>query len=194
MTDDDYRAYYAAAFPRLVGQVYLLTGDLGEAQDVVQEAFIRGWARRRRFADGDTPDAWIRTVARRLAVSRWRSARAALAAWRRHGPAAEVPGPDVATPLIVAALQRLPEDQRRAIVLHHLCDLSIDQVAAEVGAPAGTVKARLSRGRAALRALLEADEPGAGDRSEPGGDRRAGGSVPRRVDGSAAMATERRHD
>jgi RNA polymerase sigma-70 factor (ECF subfamily) len=154
VTDEDYRAFYAAAFGRLVGQVYLMTGDLSEAQDVVQEAFVRGWGRRRSFAEGDSPDAWIRTVARRLAVSRWRSTRSALAAWRRAGVAHDDPGPGVETPLVVAALARLPEEQRRAIVLFHLCDLSVDQVAAEVGAPAGTVKARLSRGRAALRELL----------------------------------------
>jgi RNA polymerase sigma-70 factor (ECF subfamily) len=52
------------------------------------------------------------------------------------------------------ALQKLPEAQRTAIVLHHLCDLPVDEVAAEVGAPVGTVKARLSRGRAALAELL----------------------------------------
>ena len=75
MTDDQFRAFYTAAFSRVVGQVYLLTGDLGEAQDVVQEAFIRGWDHRRRFASGDNPEAWIRTVAHRLAVSRWRAAR-----------------------------------------------------------------------------------------------------------------------
>lgn len=154
MKDEDYRAFYASAFARLVGQVYLLTGDVAEAQDAVQEAFVRGWSRRRRFADGDEPEAWIRTVARRVAVSRWRSARSGLAAWRRHGPMPDVPAPGVETPLIVAALQRLPEDQRRAIVLHHLCDRSVDQVAAETGVPSGTVKARLSRGRIALRQIL----------------------------------------
>lgn len=158
MTDDDYRAFYAAAFARLVGQVYLQTGDFSEAQDAVQEAFIRAWSRRRKFADGDEPEAWIRTVARRVAISRWRSARSRSAAWRRHGPVPDVPAPGVETPLIVAALQRLPEEQRRAIVLHHLCDRTVDQVAAEVGAPTGTVKARLSRGRDALRQILaEAD-------------------------------------
>jgi RNA polymerase sigma-70 factor (ECF subfamily) len=48
-----------------------------------------------------------------------------------------------------------------AVVLHHLCDLSVEQVASETGAPVGTVKARLSRGRAALaRRLGEADELG----------------------------------
>jgi RNA polymerase sigma-70 factor (ECF subfamily) len=47
----------------------------------------------------------------------------------------------------VAALRQLPEPQRRALVLHHVCDLPVHEVAAEVGAPEGTVKARLSRGR-----------------------------------------------
>nr|MBA2477323.1 SigE family RNA polymerase sigma factor [Sporichthyaceae bacterium] len=41
--------------------------------------------------------------------------------------------------------------------LHHLCDLSVHQVAEAVGAPVGTVKARLSRGRAALAILLETE-------------------------------------
>lgn len=177
MTDDDYRAFYAVAFPRLVGQVYLLTGNFAEAQDVVQEAFIRGWNRRRRFPDGDVPDAWIRTVARRLAVSRWRSARVAVTAWRRHGPAEVAEGPSEDTAMLVAALQRLTEDQRRAIVLHHLCDLPVDQVAAEVGAPTGTVKARLVRGRAALREIL------AGAEGKPVGHRLT----------TSGMRRERRH-
>jgi RNA polymerase sigma-70 factor, ECF subfamily len=158
VTDEEFRAFYGSAFGRLVGQVYLMTGDLGEAQDAVQEAFVRGWGRRRSFAEGDSPDAWIRTVARRLAVSRWRSARSAMLAWRRAGVAPDDPGPGVETPLVVSALARLPEDQRRAIVLFHLCDLSVDQVADEVGVPAGTIKARLSRGRTALRAILSTDD------------------------------------
>jgi RNA polymerase sigma-70 factor, ECF subfamily len=59
---------------------------------------------------------------------------------------------------LVQALGELPEAQRRAIVLHHMCDLPVAEVAAEVGAPVGTVKARLSRGRAALMSLL-GEEP-----------------------------------
>jgi RNA polymerase sigma-70 factor (ECF subfamily) len=59
----------------------------------------------------------------------------------------------------VAALRQLPEPQRRALVLHHVCDLPVHEVAAEVGAPEGTVKARLSRGRAALRTVLGDDAP-----------------------------------
>ena len=169
VTDDEFRAFYTAAFSRVVGQIYLLTGDLGEAQDAVQEAFIRGWDRRRRFASGDSPEGWIRTVAHRLAVSRWRAARSALAAWRRRGPAPDVAGPDVDTPLVISALRQIPDEQRRAIVLYHLCDLSVEQVATETGTPAGTVKARLSRGRAALRTVLGSLYDGDPSVEGPGG-------------------------
>jgi RNA polymerase sigma-70 factor (ECF subfamily) len=73
--------------------------------------------------------------------------------------------PDSVT--LVAALRRIPEAQRRAIVLYHLAGLTVEQVAAEVGAPAGTVKARLARGRAALAQLLSesADEGWKGEHS-----------------------------
>jgi RNA polymerase sigma-70 factor (ECF subfamily) len=56
--------------------------------------------------------------------------------------------------VLVEALRLIPEAQRRAVVLHHLCDLSVEQVAAETGCPVGTVKVHLSRGRAALARLL----------------------------------------
>jgi RNA polymerase sigma-70 factor (ECF subfamily) len=65
---------------------------------------------------------------------------------------------------VLTALDQLPADQRRALVLHHLCDLPVAEVAAEVGAPVGTVKARLSRGRAALQSLLADDLTPEGDR------------------------------
>ena len=58
---------------------------------------------------------------------------------------------------LARALAGLPAEQRRAIVLHHLCDLSVAEVALEVGAPEGTIKARLSRGRAALADQLRSD-------------------------------------
>ena len=51
---------------------------------------------------------------------------------------------------IIAALRALPEAQRHVIALHYLADLPVDQIAAELGVPSGTVKSRLSRGRDAL--------------------------------------------
>ncbi|GAA0318286.1 SigE family RNA polymerase sigma factor [Streptomyces polychromogenes] len=160
MTEDEFDAFYASAFPRVVGQVYSFTGDHAQAQDVVQEAFVRAWDRRSDFLAGEAPEAWIRTVAMRLAVSHWRRARRWLELVRRTPPPGHAPGPGPEHVALVAALRRLPEPQRLAIVLHHLCDLSVEQVASETGAPVGTVKARLSRGRAALAELLPASEAG----------------------------------
>ena len=146
----EFDQFYASSACRLVGILYAMTGDLAEAQDVVQEAFIRAWDHRAELRRTDHPEAWVRTVAWRLAISRWRRARTAVVAWRRHGPPPPVPDVEVEHLALADALRRLPEHQRRAIVLFYLCDLSLEQVAHETQAPTGTVKARLSRARAAL--------------------------------------------
>ena len=159
MDADEFDAFYTASFQRLVGQVHAMIGNRDEAQECVQEAFARAWSHRKQLERAHAPEAWVRTTAYRLAVSRWRrTVRARRAPDRalQHAGPATAPTDDRVT--VVAALRELPEAQRRALVLHHLCDLSVEAVAAEVGAPVGTVKARLSRGRAALLALL-GEEP-----------------------------------
>ncbi|ARP71056.1 SigE family RNA polymerase sigma factor [Streptomyces pluripotens] len=154
MDEREFDAFYTASVGRLIGQLYAMTGDLAEAQDVVQEAFARAWERRSELDLNGAPEAWVRTVAWRMAVSRWRRVRTALAFARRQGPPAPVPPPEPHHVLLVQALRQIPEAQRHAVVLHHLCDLPVEQVAAETGRPVGTVKAQLSRGRAALARLL----------------------------------------
>jgi RNA polymerase sigma-70 factor (ECF subfamily) len=64
--------------------------------------------------------------------------------------------------MLTAALRQLPITHRTALALHYLLDLSVDDVAIETGAPVGTVKSWLSRGRAGLAVVLEEM---AGDRS-----------------------------
>lgn len=154
MDERTFDEFYAGSYRRLVGQIYAMCGDLSEAQDCVQEAFVRAWDKRRSLDVEQFPEAWVRTVAYRLAVSRWRRARKALLPPDRAYASASPPEPDVSRVALARALQQLPPHQRRAIVLHHLCDLSVADIALETGAPAGTVKARLSRGRATLAALL----------------------------------------
>jgi RNA polymerase sigma-70 factor, ECF subfamily len=150
MTQAEFDDFYAASLSRLVGQLYVMTGDRAEAQDAVQEAFVRAWQRRSQFSAARNPEAWIRTVAWRVAASRFRRLRRGfdLLVRQRHEHA--VSAPSEVRPVIVDALRRIPEAQRRAIVLHYLCDLPVQEVAAETDAPVGTVKARLARGRAAL--------------------------------------------
>lgn len=155
MDQREFDELYAASYRRLVGQLYAMIGDRDEAEECVQEAFVRAWARRSRLDAGAHPEAWLRTTAYRLAVSRWRRAvRGRRAPDRALGGSHTAPPPDEHTVALVAALRQLPEAQRHTLVLHHLADLPVDAVAQELGVPAGTVKARLSRGRAALAALL----------------------------------------
>ncbi|MCK8681009.1 MULTISPECIES: SigE family RNA polymerase sigma factor [Streptomyces] len=151
MTVEEFEEFYAQTVARLTGQLYVMLGDLHEAQDVVAEAYVKGWTRRAQLDREGQPEAWIRTVAWRLAVSRWRFRRRSAEAWRRGTPPpahVEAPGPEHL--VLVDALRGLPAQQRRSLTLHYLCDLTVEQVAVETGLSASTVKTHLVRGRAAL--------------------------------------------
>ncbi|WP_243056801.1 RNA polymerase sigma factor [Nocardioides sp. SR21] len=160
MDEREFDEFYAASFQRVTGQIYAMIGNRDEAQECVQEAFARAWAHRRKLDKAEHPEAWVRTTAYRIAVSRWRRTtrgrRPADRAVSAPVTAAAVSESHVA---LVTALKQLPEAQRQALVLHHIADLPVHDVAREMGVPEGTIKARLSRGRAALAALL-ADEEG----------------------------------
>lgn len=160
MEANEFDEFYAASFRRVTGQVYAMIGDFDEATECVQEAFARAWAHRRKLDRAEYPEAWVRTTAYRIAVSRWRRRkRGERSPDRAVSHSGIAPAVDESHVALVAALKQLPEAQRQALVLHHIADLPVQQVAAEVGVPEGTIKARLSRGRAALAALL-ADETG----------------------------------
>ncbi|WP_426503366.1 SigE family RNA polymerase sigma factor [Dactylosporangium sp. McL0621] len=146
--------FYAGSYRRIVGQLYAMTGDLGAAEDAVQDAYVRAWQRWTTLSGYLDPEAWVRTVAYRLAVSSWRRAVNRLTAHRRHGAPDDVAELTPDHVALVDALRRLPADQRRAVVLHHLVGLAIDDIARETGVAVGTVKSRLSRGRQGLAEIL----------------------------------------
>jgi RNA polymerase sigma-70 factor, ECF subfamily len=154
LSPEEFTEFYNASFRRLVGQLYAMTGDHAEAQDAVQEAFIRAWQHRRRLDQQGAPEAWVRVTAWRIAMSRWRRARAGVRLLSAQPPPGAVAGPDPGRVALIEALRQVPTEQRRALVLYHLCDLTVEQIAAETAASAGTVKSRLARGRTALAALL----------------------------------------
>jgi len=147
---EEFTSFYTGSFPRLVGQLYAMTGDRAEAQDAVQEAFVRAWVHRGRIDMGGGAEAWVRVTAWRIAASRWRRAQEGirLMVLAARPDRAAGPGPDRVA--FIQALRRVPAEQRRALVLYHLVDLTVEQIAAETGVRPGTVKARLARGRAAL--------------------------------------------
>lgn len=150
LTVEEFEEFYTQTVARLTGQLYVMLGDQHEAQDVVQEAFVKGWSRRRQLRRDGQPEAWIRTVAWRLAVSRWRGHRRTADAWRRSGAPTQAEGPGPESVALVDALRDLPPKQRRTMALHYVCDLTVEQIAAETGLSASTVKTHLVRGRSAL--------------------------------------------
>jgi RNA polymerase sigma-70 factor (ECF subfamily) len=152
-SQDDFAAFYDATWRRTVACAYAVLGDLGAAEEAAQEAYTRAWPRWSTISTYDDPGAWVRQVATRQAISGWRRRRTARTYLGNPRPDSS-PAPDETTVALVAALKQLPEAQRRALVLHHLAGFSIADVAAAERCPEGTIKARLSRGRAALVPLL----------------------------------------
>ena len=148
-----FEEFYAGVFNRLVGQLFLVTGSLAEAEDVVQEALTRAAGRWGRLRDYDVPEIWVRRVAMNLATDGFRRSRRRLLLAARLLPDPHPP-PPLDGVVIAEALRGLPIAQRKAVVLHYLLDLPVEQVATELGVPVGTVKSRLARARSALATRL----------------------------------------
>ncbi|MFF5077602.1 sigma-70 family RNA polymerase sigma factor [Actinoplanes sp. NPDC000266] len=158
-----FEEFYAASSSRVLGHLFVMTGNRAEAEDAVAEAYARAWQRWSVVSRADSPEAWVRTVAARIAISGWRKAANRLLAHRREAGDQVLDGLSADHVALMQALRTLSPVQRRDIVLHHLAGLSVAEIAQETGTPAGTVKARLSRGRKVLAALLgEHDVRGVG--------------------------------
>jgi RNA polymerase sigma-70 factor (ECF subfamily) len=152
--DDAFDQFYRAAYRRLVGQLFAVVGNLHEAEDVVQEAFVRALSRWPRIQRYEQPEAWVRRVAMNLAISRFRRLRrevAALLRLRHHQEPVSYPP---AMDSLLETLRRLPDNQRAALILHDVLDLSTAEVAAQLGLPVATVRGRIARARALLRRHL----------------------------------------
>ncbi|ACU70980.1 RNA polymerase, sigma-24 subunit, ECF subfamily [Catenulispora acidiphila DSM 44928] len=147
----DFAGFYTATATRVVGYLFVVLGSVAEAEDAAQEAYTRAWLRWSKVRGYEDPEAWVRTVGFRVAMSTWRKTRNRLSAHRTSGESgAHVPDLSPDRLVVVDALRRIPAEQRRALVLFHLLGLTVTEIAEEIGAPVGTVKARLSRGRKAL--------------------------------------------
>jgi RNA polymerase sigma-70 factor (ECF subfamily) len=153
---------YEASYSRLVAQLTAVTGDVSEAEDVVQEAFVRAAQRWVTIGDYDSPELWVRRVAINLAVSSLRRAKrgtALVMRWGRDLEPGDLPGPegtDLERLAVVAALRTLPMRYRVVLTLHYLADLDVRGIAEELSIPEATVKTRLARGRRRLRDALDA--------------------------------------
>ncbi|TDB79327.1 SigE family RNA polymerase sigma factor [Micromonospora sp. KC721] len=156
----EFTDFYQAHFHRIAVQLYAYLGDHAEAQDLTQEAFCRTLERWDRVSGYDDPSAWVRRVAWNLATSRLRRMRTAVRHLARQREE-HVPGPGPDRVALTRALATLPAAQRQAIVLHHLGQLSVREIAEQAGAAEGTVRSWLSRGRAALATYFSEEAPDA---------------------------------
>lgn len=151
---DKFETVYEASYGRIVREVASLVGNVPDTEEVVQEAFARALRRWPQLRGYDAPEAWIRRVAFNLALTGRLRARRHRAALARHGAPPDVPDPSVDGVVVEQELRKLPLGYRQVIVLHYLAGLPLDEVAAELELPLGTVKSRLARGRATLAAQL----------------------------------------
>lgn len=140
---------------------YILAGDAGEAEDIVQESFVKAYNGLRRFRRGSPFRPWLLAIVtneakNRRASSHRRTIRETL--WSRSQDGGRSLSPEqyvLASErrrYLLAALNTLSEQDRTIIVCRYLLELSEAEIATIIGRPPGTVKSRLSR---ALRRLRE---------------------------------------
>ena len=147
---------------------YHITGSAADAEDAAQDAFVKAFFALRRFRSGAPFRPWILRIAANEARNRGRSARRradlALRAAAALGDAS-APSPEAAAladeerRALAAAVARLPQRDRLAIACRYFLELTEAATAEVLGVRRGTVKSRLSRALARLRAELAAPEP-----------------------------------
>ena len=153
-SSSDLEQFCSSARRRLVGALSLYLGDAGVAEELANEALLRAVDRWPDVRLMMNPDGWVQTVAFNLARSRFRRLAAERRAYARVAGETAAQHPDAADVLAVrAALARLPNRQRQAIICRYYLDMSAADIAAAMGCSAGTVKVHL---RSALTALRDA--------------------------------------
>jgi RNA polymerase sigma-70 factor (ECF subfamily) len=159
----DHEAFEALAISegdRLFALARLILRDVDRAHDAVQEVLVQAWRALPQLRDPDRFGAWMR----RLTVNACSEQARREKRWSAKLTAVRPPEPVADAALRVAdrdqlerGFRRLEPEQRAAIVLRYYFDLTVPQVAHELGIPEGTAKSRLHHAMAALRAALDAE-------------------------------------
>ena len=158
---DGFRAAYARHHRGVYAAAFRILGDAQLSQDVVQDVFLRFWRRPNAYDPrrGEL-GSYLRLMARSRALDLWREgqvrARAAdrLRVVHFVGEADGLPvlaERETESSAVRAALRKLPEGQREALVLAYWGGLTADQIARQVNIPLGTAKSRIRLGLARLR-------------------------------------------
>ena len=142
----------------LFGAAYRMTGNAHDAEDLVQETFLRAHRAFDRYLPGSNARAWLHTILHRVRTDAFRRTkrRPETVELLGEGPAEPPPQDALASGRedLERALRALPEAFREAVVLRDVQDLSYAEIAAALAIPVGTVMSRIHRGRALLREAL----------------------------------------
>lgn len=163
--DSEFMEFVRARSLALRRTAYLLCGDWAAGDDLVQESLAKVYVAWPRIAASQAVESYTRTTLLRTYLNEKRK-------WRRevnYGEVPEHPTDDQDSALTVtlsALLRELPSKQRAVLVLRFYQDLSVPQIAEELGIPEGTVKSQLSRGLATMRIRLDEPEPQRTDSSD----------------------------
>ncbi|WP_034592517.1 SigE family RNA polymerase sigma factor [Hamadaea tsunoensis] len=154
MDTDDFAEFVASRSATLLRAAWLLTGDAGKAEDLLQTALMATWRRWARVAAGGDPEPYVRRVLFSTYVSWWRRR------WRAEVPTQVLPDgmrpDDVAQSqaerdVVRRALNKLTRQQRAIVVLRYVEDLSVAQTAEILQTSPDTVKVQASKALAKLR-------------------------------------------
>lgn len=156
----DFDAFFRAHYRSVAGLAYVLCGDLGQAEDLAQDAFAqahRSWTSVRGY---DDPGAWVRRVVANRATSLLRRRSAEFRALARYGSrrALTAADSDVDGARLWRAVRALPRRQAQVVALTFLEDLDITEVARVLKCGEATVKTHLHRAKATLGERLGLDD------------------------------------
>jgi RNA polymerase sigma-70 factor (ECF subfamily) len=151
-----------AAVPRLRAFAMSLSGNMDRADDLVQETLTRALANFDSFQPGTNLTAWLFTILRNHFYSEYRKRRREVedVDGKHSGSLKSQPEQfgHVEMEEFRTALDKLPDDQREALILVGASGFSYEEAAQICGCAVGTIKSRLSRGRAQLARLLDMDQ------------------------------------
>jgi len=160
--DEAFEAEALPHFRALYGTAYRLTRNPHDAEDLVQETYLRAY----RSFDGYTPGtnirAWLYTILHRVRADFGRRAGRSPETVELPGDGPGVAGGQEALATggdIARAVEALREPYRTAVILRDVEELSYEEIAKIVGVPIGTVMSRICRGRALLRETLKEMKP-----------------------------------
>ena len=150
-----------ASIPNLRAFAVSLTGSSERADDLVQETLMKAWAKFHTFQEGTNLRAWLFTILRNLFRSDYRKRRREVEDSEGNYAKTLKTQPSQSSHLefeeFRTALDKLPQDQREALILVGASGFSYEDAAAICGCAVGTIKSRVNRARSKLAALLYVD-------------------------------------